>query len=277
MAEIKMVPDAGPDPKLGRKRRVSGAVFPYYNLKRSIDVAQQMHTHAGGQCGRDQLAPLLEYNGVNNGSFLTRVTSAKIFGLVIENGDVLEITPRARAIIAPVTEVDADRAKVEAFMDVDLFKSVYEEFKGQSLPSEAGLQNLFETKYHLVKDRVIPAVKVMLQSAAEAGLFKAAGSSRMVVPLRGGASPAPPAPTLAQPGGAWYGGEVQRTGGGGGGAGGGGGGVGGSIHAAILGLLNELPPAGTAMTTRRRTALIDAFKATIGFIYPESDGEATTT
>lgn len=101
----------------------------------------------------------------------------------------------------------------------------------------------------------------MVDSAEQAGLFKVAGNrSRMVMPLVGTVSVETPAPTPKQ--------EPEtpiRTGGGGGG----GGDDGNGVDPAIMGLLRRLPPGGTALTAKKRKALIDAFTATVAFIYPE--------
>jgi hypothetical protein len=266
MAELKAVPEAKPDPKLGTQRRVSGLTSPYFNLADSLEVAQVMYENAGGQCDRAQLSGLLGYKGVKNGAFLSRVTAAKTFGLVAqdEDGDrLLRVTDRARAIIAPVTPNDAERAKVESFLSVELFRRVYEEYKEGTLPSEVGLRNLLETRYQVLKDRAGPAVKIMKESAAEAGFFRVS-SDRMVKPILSGKGTAHATPEARHDHG-----PEQKPRHGGGSGGDGSGPDTSTIHPAILGLLKELPAAGTAMTKRKRDALISAFTATVGFIYPE--------
>lgn len=121
-----------------------------------------------------------------------------------------------------------------------------------------------ETTYQVVPDRVVPTVRIMLDSADYAGLFKAAGNrSRMTMPLNlpgGSAKMVPPQPAGLT--------ETPKSGGNGGG-----GDDGGTIDPAILGLLRRLPPGGTPLSSKRRKALIDAFTATVGFIYPEADGD----
>jgi hypothetical protein len=261
MAGIKAVPDSVPDPKLGTQRRISAFSSPYFNLADSIEVAEVMHHRAGGECDRAQLSGLLDYKGVKNGAFLSRVSAAKTFGLVEQENDRLRITDRARAIISPVTDAEATRAKVDAFLSVELFKRLYEEFREGTLPSDVGLRNLLETKYQVLKDRAGPAVKVMKESAAEAGFFNVS-SDRMVKPILPSRGAAPPTPKHEEP---RQNTELPKFRGGGNG----GGHEPPAIHPAILGLLEELPPAGTPMSQRKRDALIGAFTATVGFIYPD--------
>lgn len=267
MADIRAAKEQAPDPKIGTPRAKSGVAFPYYNLVGSIEVAKAIHEKAGGTCNLAQLAALLGYSGVKNGGFRSRVGAAKMFGLVEQQDEQLSVSDRGRAIVAPISEAEAERAKVQAFLAVDLFKRVFDQFDGGTLPEDVGIRNLLSTQYKVVDDRVAPAAKVMLDSAEQAGFFKASGRTRMVLPLGGvssgqkplasvvGAAQAPAAPS-----------SRERGGNGGSGADGSG-----SIHPAILGLLKELPSAGNPLSSKTRSSLIAAFSATISFIYPDED------
>jgi hypothetical protein len=274
MVEIKAVKDPAPDPKAGKPRVKSGVASPYYDLEQSIVVASTIHDKGGGACSREQLAPLLKYSGVKNGGFLTRVSAAKMFGLIEESGDVIRLTQRAQTILSPVMPVDADRAKVDAFLSVELFGKVYEQFKGQTLPAEVGLKNLLEKTYQIVPDRVVPAIRIMMDSADAAGFFRSTGNrTRMVMPILnggGGAAHAEAAPQHEEvprdppkPNGGKNGDGLDGDPPG--------------IHPAFVGLLRELPKAGTIISAKKRKALTDAFKATIDFLYPEPDEPAGGT
>jgi hypothetical protein len=268
MNTVKAVKEPEPDPKAGKPRATSEVRFPYWDLDSVVEVAKTMHERAGGVCDNVQLATMLGYSGVSNGSFRTRVSAAKMFGL-IENTDDhrLRVSVRGRRIAAPVTATDGRDARLEAFLGVELFKKVFDRFNGATLPENVGLRNLLENEYKVVPDRVAPTVRILIDSAQQAGLFDAAGNrTRMVMPFSTGSvasiSAAPQSAPVDAP-------EAPRRGGNGGG-GGGGGDVSG-IDPAILGLLQRLPPGGTPLPAKRRKALIDAFTAAVGFIYPESD------
>lgn len=267
MATMKAVKDPEADPKQGKPRAKSGVRFPYNDLDDSVEVARIIHEKAGGTCDLAQLATLLNYSGVSNGTFRTRVSAAKMFGVVEEADEQkIRVSGRGLAIVAPISADSATRAKVEAFMAVDLFKKVFDRFNGTALPEQVGLKNLLATEYQVVPDRIPPTVRIMLDSAEQAGLFKTAGNrTRMVLPLArpGGTVQPPVAPAK----------EVESQIPHGGNGGGGGGDDGSGIDPAIMGLLRRLPPGGTPLSSKRRKALIDAFTYTVGFIYPEADGE----
>lgn len=114
----------------------------------------------------------------------------------------------------------------------------------------------------------LPRPYLLLASAESAGLFRAAGNrTKMVMPLAlpGGGFQTPPANKPQE--------SHTPSGGNGGGGGGSGGDDGAGIDPAIMGLLRRLPPGGTPLSAKRRKSLIEAFTATVGFIYPEADSE----
>ena len=102
MAEIAAVTAPEPDPKIGKAKPKSEIGFPYFSLEKSIEVARVLHDRAGGRAQRPQLASLLGNSAVKNGGFLTRLSAAKMFGLVETLGDSVGLTDRAKRILSPV-------------------------------------------------------------------------------------------------------------------------------------------------------------------------------
>lgn len=241
------------------KRNRSGTTSPYFDLETSIRVAEVIHSIGGGSATQDQLAAWLKYKTTKSGTFLTRVGAAKQFGLITSNGKHLVPTERAMKIIAPVMPDDAVKAKVEAFLDVQLFAKVYEQFQGTQLPGDVGLKNLFTgSTYAILPDRVDLAIRIFRASAEQAGFFSTTGDqSRLIKPaVNGGGTPtsgpAPseivekPVPEKPK--------HAPDTAG---------------VHSAIVGLLRELPPPGTEWPAVKKQRFLSAFQATIDFIYPE--------
>lgn len=256
----------------------SEVAFPYFSLEKSIEVPRLIHERAGGRCGRGQLAGLLGYSGVNNGAFLTRMSAAKMFGLIEENGEAINLTDRARKILSPVRPSDAEQARLDAFMAVELYRKVFDSFDGHTLPGADGLSNLFLTQFKIVPNQVAPALRNLMDSAESAGLFKVSGNRTRLIPpiIRNEGVAAPTAASEPQPPDGDASDEdgsvrVQRNGGRN---------EGGSrspgpdlngVHPALVGLIQNLPPVGSTLGPKRRAALIDAFKHTINFIYPEEE------
>ena len=261
---VKVVGERAEDPRKGKTLPRSDSGFPYYDLRDSIKVATVLHERAGGSCQPDQLAPLMNHKGPQSGAFVGRISSAKKFGLLERTTGLLRLSSRGKAIVAPGRGESDSEAKVDAFLDVDLFAKVFKRFQGSTLPEPVGLQNTIQTEFGVVAGRAKPTVRILLDSAREAGvLHEDSKGTRMVKPLshptREAVHDSPPGVT----------GEPERDRGGNGSSGGSGGG--GGIDPAIQGLLEKLPPSGTPLARTRRDALITAFTACIDFIYPAEE------
>lgn len=195
-----------------------GTRFPTYDLATCVEVPRIIHTMGGGQLSPEQLAAHLGYKGTNNGSYLSKVASTRYFGLIDRSGPVFVPTTLAHQIHSPVYPQDAAKALVDAFLSVELFKKVYEEYRGRELPPEFGMLNALRNQFGVSADRVKDAYRTMMDSADTAGFFttRAGARTHLIMPTVG------PAPV------AYGGGQTVNTptaeelGFGGGGANGGG-------------------------------------------------------
>lgn len=239
--------------------------YPYYNMKSSLDVARVIHENGGGSCTPDQLATFLGYKSVKSGTYLTRTSSARQFGFIRYGNREIVITDRAQKILNPVLPEDAATAKSDAFLDVELFNTIYEKFKGLTLPSEVGLKNLVTQTYSLTNDRAGPAIRVLFESADHAGFFKTDGNqSKLIKPAIKSIDKQqkPDNPPESKD----HSDERKKpkvTGVSGGEPPG--------VHSAIIGLLRELPAPGSTWKKSKKNAFKTAFEATLDFIYPTDD------
>lgn len=250
------------------KRTRSGTASPYFDLDTSIKVAETIHGVGGGSCSSDQLAHWLNYKTTRSGTYLTRIAAARQFGLIESMGDRHSVTDRGMRIVAPVMDTDATQAKIDAFMGVELFSKVYQRFRGSTLPADGGLKNLFASpEYAILPDRIDAAIRVLINSAEQAGFLVTSGDQRrLIMPSVAGAT-APKAQSISEeekqtpaapsekPKGSSHTG-VEHTGG---------------VHSAIVGLLRELPPPGTPWPNSKKQRFLTAFQSTIDFIYPEDE------
>lgn len=257
---------SAPEEKAIRRRSAIGS--PYFDLASIEEAAKKLHSLAAGKCERVQFADLLGYKSANNGSFMSRLASAKQFGLIEPVGNDVVLSKTGRMLAAPVTDDDAANARVTAFLNVELYSAVYNKFHGQSLPQEEGLKN-FLVQMGVTADRAPGAIATMMASAEHAGFFKGGDRRRLLRPLSssrthsdGGEDeqrPASRAPGAAQvsvlPTDSAPAQDVSpppET----------------RIHPAILGLLNDMPASGAVISQGRRDALVQAFTAVIAFVYP---------
>ncbi len=205
-------------PEKKRTRVVSEVRFPVYSLLDSLEVARAIHEKGGGLASNEQLAAFLRYRGSNNGSYLARVAAARMFDFVAGEGSRLTITARAQTILMPVYKEQAEQALIDAFMGVPLYRAVYEEYLGKDLPGEFGMSNALRTRFGVAPSRVDPALRALMESADQAGLFRTKGSrTQLIIPTVG----RQPAPRVGQRDDAVgeYNHTDQEAGGGGGGGG----------------------------------------------------------
>jgi len=176
-----MSPEAAPSKTEVKSR--SEVRSPIYDLSESVGVADAIHKKGGGVASLAQLAAFLSYKGVNNGAFLSRVASAKLFGLVEGKGAGLTISPLAQRVLMPTFPEQTEQALREAWLGIPLFKAVFDEFDGRELPPEFGMKNLFRTRFGIPSARLSLAYKAMMDSADQAGLFRTKGSrTQLIIP-----------------------------------------------------------------------------------------------
>jgi hypothetical protein len=203
------------------KRQRSEHKFPYYDLADSLLVAKTIHAKGGGAVTLDELAAHLGYAGTNNGAFQSRVGAARMFGVVEKTGNKFVLTQLAQSILMPVYDWMPKEGLVKAFLNVELFRRVYEEYQGKQLPPEFGIKNALKTIFKVNPNGIERAYRTLMLSAEAAGFFETRAGARthLIIPtINKGAVPtmpsASPNENLATP----------EFGGGGGGSGSGSGG-----------------------------------------------------
>lgn len=257
-----------------QQRPRAAAAYAYNDLDDSLAVAFKIQEMQGGSCTADQLAQWLGYKSTKSGTFQARISSAKQFGFVEASGGGFHVTERAISIMSPVMPEDAVAAKADAFVAVDLFGKIYDKYKGSTIPPRVGMRNLLINTYNISAESVDKAIRVMFDSAKQAGLFSGGDETRLVRPgMRPSQSaastpaPAPAAPVASHsPPPASERSEMPRHFGGGSGEG-----PPPGVHSAIVGLLRELPPAGSQWPKKAKDRFVKAFLATLDFVYQTDD------
>lgn len=247
-----------------RVRRVSGeARYPNFDLENCLEFARTIKERGGNACSAEQLGALLRYKNVRGGGFIARVAAARLYGLISTVDGRYRITPLAETILYPVTAQDKVRALRDAFFNVPLYRTIYEEFKGTRLPEALGLDNFLRTKFSIPPgDRTALARRVFLDSASQAGFFSATRGERthLTDPVMGTAYPADaPAPSpLSDYGGS--GGDHSGIG------------LGtaqsettSSVEPLLWRLIEEIPPRGEPWDNRRDWEAL--WKSTLDFLY----------
>jgi hypothetical protein len=166
----------GDDESQGRQR--SKVAFPYSDLNAAIEVANAIHDKVGnGDCSLQQLSAWMNQS-IKSSGFRVQLAASRLFGVIESEGtESYRLTILGRRLMDPV---HATKGKADAFLNVPLFKLLYDNHKEGVLPPTAALEreiaNLGVAEKQ--KDR---ARQVFERSADQAGFFEH-GRNRLVMP-----------------------------------------------------------------------------------------------
>jgi hypothetical protein len=228
--------------------------FPYVDLDNAAEVVRGVHEVGGTACDYEQLAAHMGQEA-KGGGFRLRVNGTKTYGLVAtERGGRITLTDLGHQIIDSTQE---KAARAQAFLNVPLYKAVFDSFKGRPLPPQAGLER------HMVQLGVGPKVadrarQVLLRAAKQAGYFDLAADRLTPPPVR---APERNSDTKPQGDGA----DAKRNGGGNGGGGG-------PSHPLIDGLLQTLPAPNSPWSSKDRFNWLNVANGIFKMIYQTQDG-----
>jgi hypothetical protein len=125
--------------------------YPAISLEKALTVAQAIKDYNGGNpwAPADLAVPLAV--GPRSPGYFYLTAASRDFGLTVGTRDteVVSLTDLGRAIVyAP--DIQSEKAKkVEAFLNVEVFKKVLDHYRGSSLPEMKYLGNTLEREFGL--------------------------------------------------------------------------------------------------------------------------------
>lgn len=163
-------------------RQVSSIEFPYYDLDSAIEIATLIHERGGTQCDTDQLAAWAGASATSS-AFKMRLSAVKMYGLIVRDGSRVRLTTLGQEIVDHERE---QPARVRAFLNVPLYRGVYEKFRGAKLPPAEALER------EMVQLGVSPSTAtrarwIFERAADNAGFFSHGTKDRLVSPVVDGA------------------------------------------------------------------------------------------
>jgi hypothetical protein len=178
-------------PKPGKKKpptvvRSQGTIaFPYHDINAAIEIARTILGKGAHPLSREQLAGALGQNP-STGSFNLKVGAARMFGVIETVQGKYQLTQLGFAI-ADTDEARHRAAKVAAFLNVPLYKAVYDKYRGNQLPPRPhGLEQAF-IQFGIPPKQKANARQAFDRSAQQAGFFENS-RDRLVEPIVGPSS-----------------------------------------------------------------------------------------
>jgi hypothetical protein len=235
------------------KKRFRGELsFPYADLESCVELAQTLHSRAGTSCDQGELAAWMNQSAMG-GTFRTRISAAKMFGLIDTGQGRATLLPLGRDVLEGSGKERA--ARIQAFLTPELFSKMYEQNKGHPLPPAAAIERQIE-QFGVSPKQKERARQTFLKSATYAG-FIDPGTGRFVKPGIGGAREESS-------------GSVQEPDHGGGGGSNGGGGPP-EIDPIIRGLLVRLPKSGDVWPDADRKLWLQLLEGSFKLIYKDKE------
>lgn len=144
-------PSTKPKPKAAAKKKARPKVkreFPQHSIEESRKVLDVIKDYnSGNPWSPTDIAAALEMGKGNNFYYLT--ASARDYGLTLGTRDSakIDIGEIGRKLAYPKTPSEEYSAVEEAFLNIDLFKKVYEYYQGENLPEIQYLKNTLKTEF----------------------------------------------------------------------------------------------------------------------------------
>jgi hypothetical protein len=256
MAEDQVKAAIGPSAVDDGKRTYERSTieFPYNDLDDAVEVAKAVHYKGGGSCTLEQLAAQLDQSPTS-GTFRGRVSNAGTFRLTLNASGGTSLSDLGWRIIDPAQE---KAARVDSFLAVPLYSSIFEKYKKYLLPPASALEREI-IALGVAPKQASKARQAFMRSAEQAGFFEH-GKERLVLPsvadMGPGTKPVEP-PS-----------DADRKGGSGGGGGDNGGDT--EIDPIIRGLLVRLPKSGDVWPEADRKLWLQLLEGSFKLIYKDT-------
>jgi hypothetical protein len=234
-------------PETGKRFR-SEIEFPYADLEDALELAQTIHSKAGSSCAIDELAAWMGQSPTG-GTFRSRLSAARLFGLIETNQGRATLTQAGRDALEGSGNEQAGR--VAAFLNVELFRAMYDQYKANALPPPPAIERQMEQLGVSPKQKQ-RARQTFMKSAQYAG-FIDSSTGRFVKP--GIVAQKEEGVPNAQPQ------HENRIGGGGGEPP--------KIDPIIQGLLSRLPKSGDVWPEEQRKLWLQLLEGSFRLIYKD--------
>lgn len=229
-------------------RERTAIAFPYVPLHDVVEMILKVEGR-GHRCRVDELAADLDQQR-GSGAFRSRMSAGRMFGATEVVRGNISLTELGLRICNPKMRA---QALAEAFLNVPLYKAIYDKFAGGKLPPGPGIEAEM-IRLGVPRKQAQKARQALIRSAETADYFRN-GRDRLVRPpassIAGGHSgaPAPEKPTVPPA-------EVPME-----------------DHHLIKGLVAQLPAQGQRFTPKQRRRWLEAAKLNLELIYAVDDEE----
>lgn len=144
----------GEGPKSNKKGKGKIWTFPRATLEQALAIPSAIKEHNGGNPWEpEEVRQAITFVKGGNAYFYLTAAS-RDYGLTIgtRDADKIELAPLGRNIVYAPDEKTEHDLKVEAFLNIDVFKRVLDYYKGSNLPEMKYLGNTLQKEFQLAPE-----------------------------------------------------------------------------------------------------------------------------
>ncbi len=164
-----------------KPKRVKGGKpqrrFPVVALEEALKVPQTIRQKNNGHPWESALVAKACDMSIKSQKFFYLASASREYGLTSGSRDTpkIELTDLGRAVVfAPSPQVEHEK-KVEAFLNVEKFKQVYDNYSGNALPEEQYVSNTLENRFEIDPSHHKDFVDVFTKNCKYLGIEKGLG------------------------------------------------------------------------------------------------------
>lgn len=161
------------------RKNATGIRYPMYDLEDAYKVAIQINRLGGGKIDINVLAQGMSYT---TSTTMHHVNSAKHYGLVMQEKDMVINSELAKHLCMPLSEDEKAQNLRKAFFSLSIYTTLYERFKGGIVPEESTLSNLLHREFGVSVTGKDVLAKNFISSLKFSHLGEVTSDSRLIIP-----------------------------------------------------------------------------------------------
>ena len=154
----------------GRATIGYGVKVPIISFEEAVGAIEKTGRQAGMDGTLDDLSKILG-NTRTSSTFILKTRVLRSFDLISVSEENYHVTSIGQSIIQPISPGERERAKFQAFLNHEVLKSLFENYKGKLLPQREYLGNFIRTSLKIPDALRLEWADYFLKAAEYVGLL----------------------------------------------------------------------------------------------------------
>lgn len=129
-----------------QKIQSSGVRYPMFDMEDAIKLVDTVDKKGIGKLDLDTLAQAW---GCALSTIRHHINSAKHYGLITRDGDLITNTELAKSVCMPISNEEKIQSIQKAFFSCGLYSDLFDRFKGERIPETSILSNIIHREFEI--------------------------------------------------------------------------------------------------------------------------------